>query len=189
MDNETKPVVDNKNVHVKKKSKAGNFLSNFVSDLIVNVVVPDMKRTATNLVSNIFDASKRALLSAMNFDTKGTTVSSKKVGDNPSYISYNDYWERSKNGGPAAFTPVVNDYAYNEITFDKRSEAELVRSMLIDILRKKKVVTVGDYYALCNIQTTPTDFDFGWLSLDSMQITMHPQGYRIKLPRAMPIER
>lgn len=188
MENETKPVVDSNDIKVKKKSKAENFLSNFLSDLIVNVVVPAMERTATGLVSDIFDASKRALLSTMNFEPKDGR-SNNKVGDKPSYISYNDYYNRFNDGGPATFTPVIGDYAYNEITFQKRSQAELVRSMLIEILRKKKVVTVGDYYGLCNIPTAPTDFNFGWVSLDTVTITMHPQGYRIKLPRAMPIDR
>lgn len=188
MDNETKPVINSDDIKVKKKNKAENFLSNFLSDIIVNVVVPAVERTTTSLVSDIFDASKRALLSSLNFDNKGGK-SSNKVGDSPSYISYNDYYNRFNNGGPATFTPTIGDYAYNEITFNNRGQAEIVRSYLFQILRDRKVVTVGDYYALCNIPTAPTDFNFGWMSLGDAPITMHPQGYRIKLPRAMPIDR
>jgi len=184
----TTPVVTSDDIHVKKKSKAENFISNFVSDLIVNVVVPAMERTATNLVSDTFDATKRAFLSTMNFDTKSTT-SSNNNGGKPGYISYNDYYNRFNNGGPSTFTPTVGDYAYNDITFESRGKAEIVRSMLLDILNRRKVVTVGDYYALCNIPTAPTDFNFGWTSLDNLQIHGYPNGFRIKLPRALPIDR
>ena len=186
-DDNQKPVVSSDEIHVKKKSKAENFFSNFISDLVINVVVPAIERTATNLVSDTFDASKRALLSAMNFD-KNVTASS-KTSDNPVRISYNDYYNRFNNGGPGTFTPVVNDYAYNDITFETMGKAELVLSLLKDVVRRKKYATVGDYYSLCGIPTAPTDFNFGWMRLDNVQISMHPQGYKIKLPKAMPIDR
>lgn len=185
--NKTKPVVSNSDVTVKKKSKTENFISNFISDLVVNVVVPAMERMAANLVSDTFDATKRAFLSSMKFDTKTTTNAS--AGNKPGYISYNDYYNRFNNGGPSTFTPTVGDYAYNDVIFESRGKAEIVRSMLIDIIKTRKVVTVGDYYALCDIPTAPTDFNFGWTSLDSVQIHGYPNGFKIKLPRAMPIDR
>lgn len=188
MDEKRKPVINSNDIKVKKKNKAENFLSNFLSDIIVNVVAPAVERTTTNLVSDIFDASKRAFLSSLNFDNK-SGKNNTSIVDKPSYISYNDYYNRFNNGGPATFTPTIGDYAYNEITFNSRGQAEIVRSYLFDILRDKKIVTVGDYYSLCGIPTAPTDFNFGWVSLGDATITMHPQGYRIKLPRAMPVDR
>ena len=188
-ENRERPVVSNDDITVKKKSKAENFLSNFISDLVINVVVPAMERTATSLVSDTFDASKRALLSLMNFDPKNTTSQNTNKGDRPTYISYNNYYDRLTKGGFDTFTPVVNDYPYNDITFDTRGKAELVRSNLMEILRRKKYVTVGDYYDLCGIPTAPTDFNFGWVRLDTAVIHMTAKGFRIKLPKAMPIDR
>lgn len=187
-DERQKPVVNSDDISVKKRSKAENFFSNFVSDLIVNVLFPSVERMASGIVSDTFDATKRAILSAMKVDST-TTSSQKTINGNPTRISYNDYYNRFNGGGPSSFTPVVDDYPYNEVTFDTRPKAELVLARLREVCRLNKVATVGDYYDLCRIPTAPTDFNFGWLSLDSATIRMHPKGYRIKLPRAMPIDR
>lgn len=179
---------NNNDIHVKKRSKAENIMTNFVTDLIVNVFLPAIERTMGNIVSDTFDVTKRTILSAMKFD--GTTSSSSKpINGNPTRISYNDYYNRFNNGGPGTFTPVINDYAYNEITFDTRPKAELILAKLKNVLRMEKVVTVGHYYSFCEIPTSPTDFEFGWINLDNVQTEPYRGRYRIKLPKAMPIDR
>ena len=187
-DEKQKPIVSKNDIQVKKKSKAESIMAGFVSDLVINVFFPAIERTLGSIVSDTFDVTKRTILSAMKFDDS-INSSTRKTNGGPTHISYDAYYERAKAGGVGAFTPRVNDHPYNEVTFTTRPKAELVLARLVDICRRNKYVTVGHYYDLCDIPTSETDFYFGWTSLDNVQIITYADGYRIKLPRALPIDR
>lgn len=186
-DEKQKPIVSKDDIQVKKKSKAESIMAGFVTDLAVNVFLPAIERALGSVVSDTFDVTKRTILSAMKFDGKIDTNTVKTNG-NPTRISYDAYYERMKAGGVGAFTPMINDHPYDEIKFNTRPKAELVLARLVEILRQKKYVTVGHYYDLCDIPTSNTDFHFGWTSLENVQIVTCADGYRIKLPRAVPID-
>lgn len=187
-DEKQKPVVSKNDIQVKKKSKAESIMTGFVTDLVVNVFLPAIERTLGSIVSDTFDVTKRTILSAMKFD--GVVDSNmKKTNGGPTRISYDAYYKRMEAGGVGAFTPMFNDHPYNEITFSTRPKAELVLARLVEMCRRNKYVTVGHYYDLCGVPTSDTDFNFGWISLDGVQIQTYGAGYRIKLPKAMPIDR
>ena len=164
-------------VKTKKKSGFSNFLSGFVSDethsiktyLVKDVVVPTIKKTITDIVDMIlYGGSKRG---------RSTPASR---------VSYRSFYDDPRDSRVEPRT--VSGYSYDDIILETRGDAEEVLNQLTDIIDRYDIVSVADLYDCVGLTARPTDFKYGWTNLASASVDRTREGYRIKLPRAMPIK-
>jgi hypothetical protein len=165
-------------VKTQKKSGFSKFVNGFVSDdahniksyLFKDVVVPTIKKTITDVVDMIlYGGSKR---------------SSRIPGTK---VSYRSYWDEPRDSRPVS--RVSSGYDYEDIILDSAGDANMVLDQLNDIIDTYKIASVADLYDLVGISGNFTDNKYGWTNLANADIVRtRDGGYKLKLPRALPIK-
>ena len=82
---------------------------------------------------------------------------------------------------------VRTGYDFDDIILDSRGEAEDVLSRMDELIDNYGIVSVADFYDLCGITGSYTDNKYGWTDIRSAQVVRVRDGYKIKLPRALPL--
>lgn len=124
-------------------------------------------------------------------------------GGNPNYrnnvsgyrsnnVSYKPYYDQrnSSNNNSYYSKPRTNyGYEYNEIVFESRADAEAVFYRMMEIINAYGVVRVADYLEISGRESNYTDNNYGWPSLEGVQIRRaRDGGYFLDLQRPMPID-
>jgi hypothetical protein len=86
-------------------------------------------------------------------------------------------------------------YDYEDITFTDKGDAVEILSILIDALNEYKVVSINDYYDILpeeiledlDIHPDFTMDKYGWTDLRSADVIPWRGEWKIKLPRALPL--
>lgn len=163
-------------VKTKKKNGFGKFLSGFVADdthdiksyLFKDVVVPTIKKTITDVVDMILYGGS----------SKRRTTASK--------ISYRSFYDDPRDSRHEV--RAVPGYNYDDIILDSRGDAEEVLNQLNDLIDVYKIASVADLYDLVGVSGNFTDNKYGWTNLANADVVRVRDGYKLKLPRALPIK-
>lgn len=95
------------------------------------------------------------------------------VWKNPSMISYRSYYDSYK----------PRPYQVENIVFETRAEAEKVLDSMDELMKKYNIVTVADYYDLCDIQHDDhLDKHNGWIDISGVEVLRISEGYKLTLP-------
>lgn len=171
-----KPVTTN--VKIKKKNEIHKFASIFIPEditdvknyIIVDVIIPGIKKAISDVVDALLFGS-----------------SSSKKTSRVDHVSYDRFSKR--DDGRSRFNESKQVYlGYNDISFPNRGEAEKVLSCMNAIMREYGMVRVADLYDLVGVSGNYTDNDYGWTSIRSAEVVRDRGEYKIKLPRATPID-
>mgnify|MGYP003281275485 CR=1 FL=1 len=174
---------------VKKKSDmvklADIFLASDIESVkkhvIFDVLIPKLKDGFFDIVMDS--------LSMTLFGSSG-----KKRSTNASNVDYTNKFKSSNRERLEAdrndSSPSKTRVNYNDIEFDSRDEAEEVLESMYDLLEVYGHVSVLDFFDFADVSCDYTDDKYGWINLDKAQIVPVRGGrYKIKLPRAMVIDR
>ena len=109
------------------------------------------------------------------------------------YIAYNRY--SSTNTGsrarereePRMSQRGRSQHDFDEIILDSMSEANEVLEQLFELISKFEQATVADLYDLTGIDSTHTDFKWGWKDLRGARATRVRNGYLLDLPQPEPL--
>lgn len=170
----------------KKKSDSRKLMDIFISEdasnvksyIVMDVLVPAIKKAVDDIVS---DGIHMILYGGKGRDPRRS--------GNASRVSYGSYYsggnnrreEHSIRAGSAAFD-------YDNIVFDSRGDAELVLSSMDDIIDQYKIVSVADLYDLAGVSTSNYAVNkYGWTDIHNASVVRVPDGWTLKLPRAMPL--
>ena len=74
-----------------------------------------------------------------------------------------------------------------EVIFESRGDAEEVLDCMDDILEKYEMVRVADFNELVGKTGHYTDNNYGWLDLKDASVVRDGGGYRVKLPKPLPL--
>lgn len=167
----------------KKESVSKKFSETFFAESLRNVlrsvwfdgIVPAIKDTFVDSISN-----------ATNLMVYGEKR--KPKGSNVGKASYASYYKGSSNAPERSTRRSSDRYAYNEIIFESRGDAQEVKDCLEDIIDRYKMVSIADFYELAGQETSWSDEKYGWFDLDGMTITRDRDGFRIRLPKAEPLD-
>ena len=170
-------------VRPRKKSElqkvADSFISEDVSNIkqyiLMDVLIPSIKRAVSEIVTN-----------GINMLLYGEAVRTEKKS-NASKISSRTYYNSQEPSQPTPRTGSV--YDYDEYTITNRGEAEEVLSSLEDMIERYGTASVADFYELLGVSCNFTDYNYGWSDLRNARVVSVRDGYVIKFPKAMPIER
>ena len=172
-----------------KKNDGRKLASMFISEdaadvksyVIMDVLIPAIKKAISDIVTDGIDM--------ILYGGKGGNRSSRSAGK-VSYRSYYDDRNRSSrdrdrdrddNRGRGRFD-------YDDIVFESRGEAELVREQMVEIIDHYGFVTVADMYDMADLTAPYTAAKYGWTNIRTAEAVRIRDGYILKLPKAMPID-
>ena len=151
-------------------------VSNVKNYILMDVIVPAIKKAISDVITNGIDM--------LLYGSNGRTNANRSTA---STISYNRYYGRDDH--PRTSDPVqTSRYSYDNITLDTRGEAEEVLARMDEIIDTYKMVRVADFYDLVGVTGNYTDNKYGWTNIRNAEVVRVRDGYRIKLPRALPID-
>lgn len=173
-------------VKTKKKNGITKFADVFVSEdvssvksyIIGEVLIPAMKKALSDIVTNGIDM--------ILYGESGVTKR-KSPGSRVSYTNYYDRRDRDRDRYGYDDRRVRAGYDFNDVILDSRGEAEDVLARMDELIDNYGIVSVADFYDLCGITGSYTDNKYGWTDIRSAQVVRVRDGYKIKLPRALPL--
>lgn len=168
-----------------KKNELRRIADTFISEdaskvkshLFLEVLVPAIKKVISDVVTDGIDM--------ILYGGSGGGHKSKSSNK----ISYRSYYD-----GPRGNDSRSRDYGarsrfdYDDIVFETRGEAELVREQMVDMIDRYGFVTVADMYDMADLTSPYTSNKYGWTNIRSAEAVRVRDGYILKLPKAMPID-
>ena len=174
-------------VHGKVKKQKNNkrkladlFISedagNVKNYIFLDVIIPAVKKAIYDLVVGALDMS---LYGGRGGGGRRSTA------DKVSYRDYNSVSRRDTRSYESART--TSGYSYDDIVLETRGEAETVLSRMDEIMEEYEIVRVADLYDLVGITGEHTDNKYGWTNIRNAKIVRVRDGWKIEMPRALPI--
>ena len=152
-------------------------VSNVKSYILMDVIVPAVKKAIYDLVVGTLDMSLYG----------GRGVNSKRpTADKVSYRDYNSVSRRDDRTYNTNRT--ASGYSYDDIIVDTRGEAESVLARMDEIMEEYESVRVADLYDLVGVTGQYTDNNYGWTNIRNAEVVRVRDGYKIKMPRAIPLK-
>ena len=163
-----------------KRKLADLFISedagNVKNYIFLDVIIPAVKKAIFDLVVGALDMS---LYGGRGGSGKRSTA------DRVSYTDYNSVSRRDTRSYESART--TSGYSYDDIVLETRGEAEAVLSRMDEIMEEYEIVRVADLYDLVGITGEHTDNKYGWTNIRNAKIVRVRDGWKIEMPRALPI--
>lgn len=192
--NEKQAMIEGKRVekvvHGKVKTKKNNArkLTNiFITEdaanvknyVLFDVIVPSIKKALYDLVVGALDMTL--------FGGRGGGSNDKRsISDKISYKDYNSISKRNERS--YGNTVTTSGYSYDDIVLETRGEAESVLSRMDEIIDEYDSVRVADLYDLVGITGDYTDNKYGWTNIRNARVVRTRDGYKIEMPRALPLK-
>lgn len=173
----------------KKRSLGRIFVDTFIDGnvqdvktyLIEDVIVPAIKENFADLVNST--------ISMLLFGEAMRRTPRKQGNGTGSKVNYGGYFNTQKPERLPRSDRSRMARSFDDVYFDSRGEAELVRDGMLEALDVYKQVTVADFYDLAGVTTEFTDNKFGWVDLRGIEVRRSPRyGYYIVLPKCIPLE-
>ena len=146
------------------------------SYIFTDVIIP----AAQNLIEDIVTNGIRYLVRGNTAPVRGDR------GGRSSYVQYARCSDRNTSRQSES-TPKQR-FDFNSVIFSERGEAELVLQKMDELVDEYKLVRVSDFYDLCDLPAPHTAYRYGWTDIRSAEVVRDRDGYRIKLPNAMPMD-
>lgn len=189
------------NVKRKKKSEFQKFKENMLGNgdkslktyVIDDIVLPTVQRMFVDVVDSFNDA----ILDGIQMSLFGETMGSRSRGRRRTGMrrDYRGISERRSGYGrnddyrtPRRRMETRSDYDFEELTFEKRADAQAVLEDMIDEVESSGMVTVGDLYEFAGMVPESTDFNYCWTSLRNARVVTDRDGFRLSLPYVKPVD-
>ena len=191
--NEKKELPDGKRaekvVHGKVKTKKNDVrkltdifiaedAANVKNYILMDVIVPSVKKAIYDLIVGALDMSL--------YGARGGGGGRRPIADKVSYIDYNSVSRRDERSYNR--TQTASGYSYDDIILDSRGEAEAVLFRMDEVMEEYGQVRVADLYDLVGVTGNYTDNNYGWTNIRNAEVVRVRDGYKIKMPRALPIK-
>lgn len=168
----------------KQKSGTNKLVDTFISEdassvknyILMDVLVPAIKNALADIIIN-----------GVNMTLFGDTKRSSTRKSASDRVSYNKYYRDDDRPASSAIRSRTS-YDFDDVVLDTRGEAEEVLSSMDDLLATYNAVTVADMYDLVGTSCNYTDNKYGWTNLRNAEIIRVRDGYKIKMPKAIPLD-
>jgi len=143
--------------------------------IFTNVVVPQLKK--------MLDDSFHTFL----FPNGGNND---RRPDRMSRISYRNYYDNRDDFPRETTKPLpAGVMDYDDVIFETRGKAERVLEGMHEHIERYRVVSVADFYDMSEIDDMSyTTNRYGWTDLRTARVVPYGREYKIRLPKAMPID-
>lgn len=151
--------------------------SNVGNYILMDVIVPSIKKAFYEGITGALDM---LLYGGRGGGGKRPTADK---------VSYRDYSSVSRRDDRSYNTTrTTSGYSYDDIIVDSRGEAEAVIQRMDEIMEEYEQVRVADLYDLVGISGEYTDNKYGWTNIRNAEVIRVRDGYKIKMPRAIPLK-
>lgn len=170
-------------VRTKPKSGASKFRDIFISEdasnvksyIVMDVLVPAVKKAISDIVRDGIDM--------ILYGESG----SRKSRSGSSYVSYRDYSRRDSDRSRES--RVRTGYDHDDVILETRAEAEEVLTRMDELIDVYGTVSVADLYDLIGKSCEYTDNKYGWTNIRNAEPIRVRDGFMLKLPKALPINK
>lgn len=156
-------------------------MSSIKEYIVMDIVVPAIKKMVSEIIRNGTDMLMY-----------GESGRSKNYNGNSDKVSYRSYYgsNDSSRSNSQSSNRTRSVFDYDNIIIPTRQEAEEVIRRMDEIIEIYQMVSVADLYDLCGV----TDHNYmnakyGWMNIRTAEAVRVRDGYILKLPRAMPLDR
>lgn len=179
-------VVDVKKVvapaKIKKKAPGRDLLEDFITEdlgmvanyIVYDIALPTIKTLISDVISNGIDM--------MLFGGDATSKRSSRRGGIYSNAPFN-YSTCYSGSKTSKYSSPRKRNKIDDLLFRNRGEAEEVFDMLREYIRQYGHVDVATLLEMVGHESSYTDNDFGWESLDGFKIERVIDGYVLRVPR------
>lgn len=171
-----------------KKNEVRKLADIFISEditsvknyIFMDVLVPAVKKAIYDIVTNGIDM--------FLYGGTGKGKSSSPSGAKVSYRNYYD--QKNTNNGYRGSENTRNQsgFDYDDLEFENRGDAEAVIGQMQGAIVKYGFVTVADLFDMVDLPTPYTSQKYGWMDVSSAEVIRFRGKYRLRLPRAVPID-
>lgn len=149
--------------------------SNVKSYIFMDVLVPAIKKAISDIVTD-----------GVSMILYGETGSRKSRSSGK--VSYRSYYDDRRDRRDSDDRRARGRFDYDDVVFETRGDAELVREQMVDMIERYGVVTVADMYDAADLTAPYTANKYGWTNIRNAETIRVKDGYVLKLPKAMPID-
>lgn len=156
-------------------------MSSIKEYIVMDIVVPAIKKMVSEIIRNGTDMLMY-----------GESGRGKNYNGNSDKVSYRSYYGSNDSGrnNSQSSNRTRSVFDYDNIVIPTRQEAEEVIRRMDEIIEIYQMVSVADLYDLCGV----TDHNYmnakyGWMNIRTAEAVRVRDGYILKLPRAMPLDR
>lgn len=146
--------------------------------IIAEYLIPMLK----NGLCSIFNS---AINIALWGDDRSRSSSTNYSSSSRQRNSYDRYYQDGQSSRPGPSGRPAR--TLQNLDFEVRCDADDTLNEMYDALRKYKQVSVGDLWDMMGVSNESTDYNYGWYNLDGAYIKGIPGGYRLVLPRPIPL--
>lgn len=146
--------------------------------IIAEYLIPMLK----NGLCSIFNS---AINIALWGDDRSRSSSTNYSSSSRQRNSYDRYYQDGQSSRPGPSGRPVR--TLQNLDFEVRYDADSTLNEMYDALRKYKQVSVGDLWDMMGVSNESTDYNYGWYNLNEAYIKGIPGGYRLVLPRPIPL--
>ena len=150
---------------------------NVKSYIFMDVLVPAIKKAISDIVTD-----------GISMILYGETGGRKSSSRSSNKVSYRSYYDERRDGRRDNDVRARTRFDYDDIVFETRGEAELVREQMVEMIDRYGFVTVADMYDMADLTSPYTSNKYGWTNIRSAEAVRIRDGYILKLPKAMPID-
>lgn len=155
----------------------GDEVSNVKSYVLYDVLIPAMKATFSDMVSQgiemlLFGETRRGSRTTRD---RGRSV-----------IGYDKAYRPDTR--PSYSVGSRQAHQFDDIILTSRGEAEVVLSHLVDLIDDYGLASITDFYSLVGITGTYMDNKWGWKNLSTSEVSRVRDGWIINLPKAIPLD-
>ncbi|WP_443794673.1 hypothetical protein [Dialister hominis] len=146
--------------------------------IIAEYLIPMLK----NGLCSIFNS---AINIALWGDDRSRSSSTNYSSSSRQRNSYDRYYQDGQSSRPGPSGRPAR--TLQNLDFEGRYDADKTLNEMYDALCKYKQVSVGDLWDMMGVSNESTDYNYGWYNLDGAYIKGIPGGYRLVLPRPIPL--
>lgn len=149
-------------------------ISDVKTYIIQDVIVPSIKTALSDVIKNGSDI----LLFGESRNHRSDVPAAR--------VSYGRYYEDKSRRDTRRIEDTTRrpPLDYNNISFDRKEDAEIVLSTMDDMIATYDVVRVSEFYDLCGITPEFTDNKWGWTNIVTAKIVYDRGKYYIRMPKA-----
>ena len=138
------------------------------------------------LKNGLWSIFNSAVSIALFGEDRSRDSSSNYSGSRAQRNSYDTYYQGGSGNRQGNPNRAVGRSLQN-LDFEFRGDADDTLSQMYDAIRQYGQVSVGDLWDLMGVSNESTDYNYGWYNLDGAFIKGIPGGYRLMLPRPVPL--
>lgn len=185
MDEKEKEIKVIEGAKIKKKGRFEKFIETFIED--------DLKSVLSWAAKDVLVPALKKMFVEFIDNTANSMVygrSSKPYKSATSNISYREYYPPKNDYQPSWSSRADDIYSIGTVEVPDKQTAYEILDRMDAYINEYRFITVGYFMQMIKQQPRHTDFNYGWSSVRSAEVTPGRGGtWIIKLPKVMPLDR